>query len=79
MLKPYRRSKRNIDVGLDTGKLGTKKVSGIRQKQEIKLKAQSGKKKLKLRKKLQKILRATPNCFGNMLSPKGKLTLVYQN
>ena len=31
MLKPYRRSKRNIDVGLDTGKLGTKEVSGIRQ------------------------------------------------
>jgi hypothetical protein len=31
MLKPYRRLKRNIDVGLDTEKLGTKKVPGIRQ------------------------------------------------
>jgi hypothetical protein len=44
MLKPYRRLKRNIDVGLDTEKLGTK----IRNtpKQEIKLKVQSGKQKL---------------------------------
>jgi hypothetical protein len=31
MLNPYRRLKRNIDVGLDTEKLGTKKVSGIHQ------------------------------------------------
>jgi hypothetical protein len=41
MLKPYRRLKRNIDVGLDTEKLGTTKNTRNTPKQEIKLKAQS--------------------------------------
>jgi hypothetical protein len=43
------------------------------------VKAQSGKKKLKLRKKLQNMLRAIPRFFGNMLTPREKLTLVYQS
>ena len=63
ILKPYRRLKRNLDVGLDTEKLGDKK--GIRNtpKQEIKLKAQSGKQKLIWRKKLQKMLRYLYICY----------------
>ena len=48
-------------------------------KQEIKLKAQSEKQKLIWRKKLHKMLRAIPRFFGNMLTPKEKLTLVYQS
>ena len=78
MLKPYRRLKRNIDVGLDTEKLGKKSFSNT-PKQEIKLKAQSGKQKLIWRKKLQNMLRAIPRFFGNMLTPSEKLTLVYQS
>jgi hypothetical protein len=79
MLKPYRRSKRNIDVELDTEKLGTNKRIRNTPKQEIKLKAQSGKQKLIWRKKLQNMLRAIPRFFGNMLTPREKLTLVYQS
>jgi hypothetical protein len=79
MLKPYRRLKRNIDVGLDTEKLGTKKSTRNTPKKEIKLKAQSEKQKLIWRKKLHKMLKAIPKFFGNMLTPKEKLTLVYQS
>jgi predicted nucleotidyltransferase len=63
MLKPYRRLKRNIDVGLDTEKLGTKKSTRNTPKQEIKLKAQSEKQKLIWRKKLHKMLKAIPKRF----------------
>jgi hypothetical protein len=45
-------------------------------KQEIKLKAQSEKQKLIWRKKLHKMLKAIPRFFGNMLTPKEKLTLI---
>jgi hypothetical protein len=79
MLKPYRRLKRNIDVGLDTEKLGTKTSTRNTPKQEIKLKAQSEKQKLIWRKKLHKMLKPIPRYFGNMLTPKEKLTLVYQS
>jgi hypothetical protein len=79
MLKPYRRLKRNIDVGLDTEKLGVKQSIRNTPKQEIKLKAQSGKQKLIWRKKLQNMLRAIPKCFGNMLTPREKLRLAYQS
>jgi hypothetical protein len=79
MLKSYRRSKRNIDVELDTEKLGTNKRIRNTPKQEIKLKAQSGKQKLIWRTKLQNMLRAIPRFFGNMLTPREKLTLVYQS
>ena len=47
-------------------------------KQEIQLKAQSEKQKLIWRKKFHKMLKAIPRFFGNMLTPKEKLTLVYQ-
>jgi hypothetical protein len=58
---------------------GRKKSIRNTSKQEIKLKAQSGKQKLIWRKKLQKMLRAIPRFFGNMLTPREKLTLVYQS
>ena len=58
---------------------GGKKSTRNTPKQEIKLKAQSEKQKLIWRKKLHKMLKAIPKFFGNMLTPKEKLTLVYQS
>jgi hypothetical protein len=49
---------------------GDKKSIRNTPKQEIKLKAQSGKQKLIWRKKLQKMLIAIPRFFGNMLTPR---------
>jgi hypothetical protein len=58
---------------------GDKKSTRNTPKQEIKLKALSEKQKLIWRKKLHKMLKAIPRFFGNMLTPKEKLTLVYQS
>jgi len=58
---------------------GDKKSIRNMPKQEIKLKAQSEKQKLIWRNKLHKMLRAIRRCFGNMLTPKEKLPLVYQS
>jgi hypothetical protein len=77
--KPIQKIKKKHRCWTRYRETGDKKSIRNTPKQEIKLKAQSGKQKLIWRKKLQKMLRATPILFGNMLTPREKLTLVYQN
>ena len=72
MLKPYRRSKRNIDVGLDTGKLGTKKSIRNTPKTRNQVKSTVRKEKAKIEKEIAKNIKSNPKLFWKYANSKRK-------
>jgi altronate dehydratase len=72
MLKPYRRSKRNIDVELDTEKLGDKHTYQEYAKTRNQVKSTIRKEKAIMEKEIAEMLRATQDFFWKYANSKRK-------
>ena len=73
MLKPYRRIKRNVDVGLDTEKLGIKRKYQEYAKTRNQVKSAIRKAKANMEKETAKNAKSNPKNFWKYANSKRKI------